>query len=106
MTDFHKIERAALLGCALLEADSDEEDRAAYLDAMSRLDDVAGETVLVLMAMKLLRGSPHQVTSSEPERIKEAIGLAMHLGCSWLEKRVGTDIGRSTSVVLWPAQPQ
>ena len=101
MTDFAKIARAAVLGCALLEPDSDQDDRAAYLDAMGQLerDD---DAVLMLIAMMLLQGSSYQMTSNDPERIRQAMGLAMHIGGSWVEKGKGTGASPRIIVLLPP----
>lgn len=70
MNGFEKIARAAVLGCALLEPHSDTDDQTAYLDAIGQLkrDD---DAVLMLIAMKLLQGSPYQMTSNDPGRIRQ-----------------------------------
>jgi len=102
MTDFQKIARAAVLGCVLLDPDSDLDDRTAYLDAMGQLDR-DDDAVLVLIAMKLLQGSPYQMTSNEPERIRQAMTLVMHIGGSWVEKGKGTAASPRVIVLLPPS---
>ena len=102
MADFEKIERAAVLGCALLQPHSNHDDHAAYLDAMAKLDDMTHDSVLVLIAMRLMQGSPHQMANSEPDRLKQAMALAMHLGGSWVEKGKGTDASPRAIVLLPP----
>jgi hypothetical protein len=70
MGDLEKVRRAVVLGCALLEPGSDHDDHLAYVDAMAQLDDLTNESILVLIAMRLMQGAPHQMTNGDPERIK------------------------------------
>jgi hypothetical protein len=105
MTDFAKIERAAVLGCALLKPDSGQNDRAAFLAAMAQLEGRTDDSVQVLIAMKLLQGSPCQMMTYDAERTKKAMTLAMHLGGSWVEKGKGTD-SSLRQIVLLPPPPR
>jgi hypothetical protein len=105
MTDFAKIERAAVLGCALLRPDSDHDDRAAFLDAMAQIHDRANDA-LVLVAIKLMQGSAYQMTSDDSEWTRQAMTLSMHLGGSWVEKGKGTGESPPRVIVLLPPPRQ
>jgi hypothetical protein len=58
------------------------------------------DTVLMFIAMKLLQGSPYQVTSNDPEQIRQAMTLAMDIGGAWVEKGNGTDASPRVIVLL------
>jgi len=63
------------------------------------------DSVQVLIAMKLLQGSPCQMMTYDAERTKKAMTLAMHLGGSWVEKGKGTD-SSLRQIVLLPPPPR
>lgn len=104
MTDYAKIERAAVLGCTLLKPESNYDDRTAFLAAMAQLEDRATDSTQVLIAMKLLQGSPCQITTEDSERSERAMTLALHIGGSWVEKGKGTDASPRVIVLLPPAR--
>jgi hypothetical protein len=72
---------------------------------MAQLDDRTSDSVQVLIAMKLLKGSPLQMMDDDPDRMNVAMALAMHVGGSWIEKGKGSEASPRV-VVLLPPPPR
>ena len=79
---------------------------SCLVDTKTQLDDLTNESLFVLIAMRLMQGAPHQMTTDDPGRIKEAMALAMHLGGSWVEKGKGIGVSPRAIVLLPPPRDE